>query len=149
MPVIAKKANGMFFDPQRAGIVISKEKNDTAITAYSGTLSRLTRRNSGQPGIARSRENAYQVRDALVRPAVTQKSCPIVAIRITIFAAHGSSALVKIAPTNPAPSLIALTSVAANKKARITNQPITAEKNTERHTPCAAAFAAPRVSSAV
>ena len=70
----------MLFSPNRAGIAITSEKNDTAITALNGTLSRLTRRNSAQPGIPRSRENAYQVRDALVRPAAPQKSCPTVAI---------------------------------------------------------------------
>ena len=80
-----------------AGTVITSEKNDTAITAYSGTLSRLSRRNSAQPGIPRSRENAYQVREALVRPAATQKIWPTVAIRITSFAAQESMALVKIA----------------------------------------------------
>ena len=69
--------------------------------------SRFTRRKSAQPGMPRSRENAYQVREALVRPAATQKSWPTVAIRRTIFAAHGSSALVKIVPTNPSPSLTA------------------------------------------
>jgi hypothetical protein len=56
---------------------------------------------------------------------------------------------VKIAPTKPALSSTALTSVAANRKASSTNHPISADQNTERHTPCAAAFAAPRVSSAV
>src|SRR6266516_1285676 len=138
----------MLFLPKSAGIEISSEKNDTAITALNGTRSRLTRRNTYQPGIPRSRENAYQVREALVRPAAPQKNCPMVAIRITSFAAQESSALVKIAPTNPAPSLTAFTSVAANRNARSTSQPISAEKNTDRHTPWAAAFAAPLVSSA-
>src|SRR3954469_18237099 len=132
----------MSFLPNRAGIEISSEKNDTAITAHSGTRLRFTRPNSPQPGIARSRENAYQVREALVSPAVTQKIWPITAIRITSFAAHESRALVKIAWTAPAASLTAFTSLAANRKARITNQPINAEKKTERHTPWAAAIEA-------
>ncbi len=55
----------------------------------------------------------------------------------------------KIAPTKPAPSLTASTSLAANRKASSTNQPISAEKKTERQTPWAAVIAAPRVSSAV
>ena len=97
----------------------------------------------------RSRENAYQVRDALVRPAAPQNSWPTVAMIRTSFAAQLSSALVKIAPTKPAPSLTRLTSLAANRNASSTNQPISAEKNTERHTPCAAVIAAPLVSSAV
>ncbi len=112
-------------------------------------MSRFTRRNSGQPGIARSRENAYHVRDALVSPAVTQNSCPMTAIRTTILAAHGSRDVVKISPTKPPASLTAATSLAANRKARITSHPISAEKKTERHTPWAAAIAALWVSSAV
>ena len=49
----------------------------------------------------------------------------------------------------PPPSFTASTSLAANSRASSTNQPITADQNTERQTPCAAAIAAPRVSSAV
>jgi hypothetical protein len=67
----------------------------------------------------------------------------------TSLAAHEPSALVKIAPTKPAPSSIAFTSVAANRNASSTNHPMTAEKNTDRQTPWAALIAAPRVSSAV
>src|SRR5919204_3697501 len=135
--------------PKRAGIAITSEATDTAITALNGTRSLLTRRKRAQPGIPPSREKAYQVRDALVRPAAPQKSWPTVAIRITSLAAQESSALVKIAPTKPAPSLTAFTSVAANRNASSTNQPMTADQKTDRHTPCAAAFAAPLVSSAV
>ncbi len=101
MPVIAKNANGMSFFPNKAGIAITSEKNETPMTALNGTLSRLTRRNSHQPGIPRSRENAYHVREALVSPAAPQKNCPTVAIRITSFAAQESSAEVKTAPENP------------------------------------------------
>src|SRR6266511_5081832 len=107
IPVSAKNANGMLFLPKSAGIAIASENTETAITALNGTRSRLIRRKMNQPGIARSRENAYQVREALVRPAAPQKNCPTVAIRITSFAAHGSRALVKIAPTKPAPLLTA------------------------------------------
>ena len=128
---------------------ITSEKNDTAITALNGTRSRLTRRNSHQPGMPRSRENAYQVRDALVRPAAPQNSCPTVAIRITSFAAQGSRAVVKIAVEAPAASVTAFSLLAANRKASSRTQPMSAEKKTERQTPWAAALAAPRVSSAV
>ena len=96
IPVRAKNANGMSFLPNSAGIAMISEKNETAITALNGTRSRLTRRNRPQPGIARSRENAYQVREALVRPAAPQNSWPTVAIMITSFAAQESSAEVKI-----------------------------------------------------
>src|SRR5437588_12569448 len=122
---------------------------DTASTAYSGTRFAFSRRNNAHPGIPRSRENAYQVREALVSPAAPQKNCPTVAIRITSFAAHAFMEVVKIVPTNPALALIAFTSVAANRNARSNSQPITADQHTDRHTPWAAAFAAPLVSSAV
>src|SRR5215207_2249306 len=101
------------------------------------------------PGIARSRENAYQVREALVRPAAPQKNCPIVAISTTSFAAHESSAELKIPNTAPPESLTAATSLAAKRKPSSTSQPITADQKTDRHTPCAALTAAPLVSSAV
>src|SRR5215217_9077202 len=143
MPVIAKNANGMLFLPNSAGMAITSDATDTPITALKGTRSAFTRPNSHQPGIPRSRENAYQVRDALVSPAAPQKIWPTVAMINTSFAAQESSALVKIAPTKPAPSLTASTSVAANRKASSTNQPITADQKTERQTPCAAALAAP------
>src|SRR5204862_8288626 len=100
-------------------------------------------------GIPRSRENAYHVRDALVMPAAPQNNWPTVAIRITSLAAQESSALVKIAPEKPAASLIAFTSLAANRKASRRIQPIRAEKNTDLHTPWAAAVAASFVSCAV
>src|SRR5436190_18339301 len=117
----------MLFFPNRAGIEMIRAKIETAITPLNGTRSRFTRRKIAHPGIARSRENAYQVREALVRHAVPQKSWPMVAIRITSFAAHESMELVKIAPTKPAPSLTAPTSLAANRKARSRTQPINAE----------------------
>ena len=135
IPVRAKNANGMLFFPNSAGIAITPEATETAITALNGTRSRLTRRKIAQPGIPRSRENAYQVRDALVSPAAPQKSWPTVAMMRISLAAHESSALVKIAPTKPAPSLTAWTSFAANRNASSTNQPISAEKKTERQTP--------------
>ena len=119
----------------RPGSRSAARRTTTPITALNGTRSRLTRRNIHQPGIARSREKAYQVREALVRPAVTQKIWPTVAIRITSFAAHESIALVEIEKTAPPPSLTASTSLAANRKASSTNQPISAEKKTERQSP--------------
>ena len=68
IPVSAKNANGTSFLPNSAGIAMISEATETAITALNGTRSRLTRRKIAQPGIPRSRENAYQVREALVRP---------------------------------------------------------------------------------
>src|SRR5262245_44666710 len=117
----------MLFLPNRAGIAMMAENSDTPITALNGTRSALTRRQIVQPGIARSRENAYQVREALVNPAAPQNSCPTVAIRITSFAAHESSAEVKIAPEKPAASSTAPVSVAANRNDSSRIQPMIAE----------------------
>ena len=92
------------------------ETTETAITELNGTFWRLTRRKIVHPGIARSRENAYQVREALVRPAAPQNSWPTVAMMKTSFAAHESSASVKIAPTKPAASVTTAASGTANRK---------------------------------
>ena len=51
-----------------------RRASSPAITALNGTRSALTRRKMDQPGIPRSRENAYQVREALVSPAAPQKN---------------------------------------------------------------------------
>src|SRR5436309_15868208 len=65
--VIAKYAHGTpVLVPHSAGMVMISAAIETAITALNGTRRWLTRRNIPHPGIARSRENAYQVRDALV-----------------------------------------------------------------------------------
>src|SRR5918992_5955931 len=125
----------MSFLPNSAGMAMAREKTETAMTALNGTLARLTRRKMNHPGIARSREKAYHVRDALVSPAAPQKSWPIVAMMKTILAAHGSRAVLKISPTKPPASPTAASSVAAKRKASSTNQPISAEKKTERQTP--------------
>src|SRR3954452_6789122 len=123
----------MLFFPNRAGIAMIAAATATAITALNGTRSRLTRRKLTQPGIPRSRANAYQVREALVRPAAPQKNWPTVAMMKIILAAHRwfPSELVKIAPTKPAPSSTALVSEAAKTKASSTNQPMTADQNTD------------------
>src|SRR5215212_11449364 len=118
----------MSFLPKSAGIEMSAEKNETAITALNGTRSRLIRRKIAQPGMPRSRENAYQVREALVRPAAPQKNWPTVAISTTIFAAQESSAELKMPNTAPPESFTAVTSFAPYRKARLTSQPITAAK---------------------
>src|ERR671930_2116639 len=93
----------MLFFPNSAGMAMTSEATDTAITALNGTRSLLTRRNSHQPGIPRSRENAYHVRDALVRPAAPQNSCPTVAMISTSFAPQRWFAIEveKIVATNP------------------------------------------------
>src|SRR6478752_5742208 len=87
------------------------------------------------------------MREELVRHAVPQKNWPIVEMISTISTADLVSALLSTAIDEPAPSLTALTSVAANVIASSRIQPITAEKKIERQTPLAADSAAPCVSS--
>src|SRR2546423_15482413 len=99
--------------------------------------------------MARSRENAYHVREALVRPAMPQNSCPMVQMSRTALAAAELSEVVIIGIEPPPPALMPLMLVAANSSASSTSQPAIAEKKIDRHTPFAALIAAPRVSSAV
>src|ERR1700749_3660169 len=103
------------------------DATDTAITAHSGTRLAFTRRNSPHPGIPRSRENAYQVRDALVRPAAPQNSSPTVQMISTSLAAHDARPVSSNGIAPPPPLLIAATLVAANSRASSTAQPAIAE----------------------
>ncbi len=98
--------------------------------------------------MARSRENAKNVREQLVTHAMPQKNWPTVEIRITVSAQPSSIALVKIASEVPPASLTASTSEAAKVIASRTNQPISAERATDCQTPLAADSSASLVSSA-
>src|SRR5687767_2797828 len=148
METTAKNAYGnAFSSPSSAGSVMRRAAMQTKITAHFGTPLASTRRSSPENGRPLSRENAKVIREALVTHAMPQKSCPTVEITTTAFSAQESSALPKIASDEPAPSLTASTSVAANVIASSTNQPIRADQKTDCHTPRAADFAAPRVSS--
>src|SRR5207247_286117 len=122
--VIAKYAHGTpALVPQNAGIVMIPAASETAITALNGTRRWLMRRNIHHPGIARSRENAYQVRDALVRPAAPQNSWPTVAIRMTALAAQESRSSVMTGIEPPPPLVMAPTWFAASSTASSTNRP--------------------------
>ena len=68
----------------------------------------LTRLHSCQPGVARSRENAKNVREQLVKQAMPQKNWPIVEIRITVSAQPCSSRVVKMDSEVPPASLTAV-----------------------------------------
>src|SRR3954449_4528001 len=72
--------------PLSAGRVTISAKSATASTEFAGTRRLSTLLQSRQPGIARSREKAYHVRDELVSAAMPQKNCPIVEMRITVSA---------------------------------------------------------------
>src|SRR3954447_11054289 len=109
--------------PPSAGSVMISAQTATARTEYIGTRRLSTVLHSRQPGIARSRENAYHVREALVRPAMPQKIWPIVAMKITASAQPELIALVMTEMAVPPPSLIAFVSLAANVSASSTNQP--------------------------
>src|SRR6266705_1320860 len=122
---------------------------EDASTANIGTRSRFRRRNSAQPGIPLSRENAYHVREQEVSPAAPQNSWPTVQMSKTALAAAEVRAVSMIGIEPPPFSVIAGTLEAANTSESSTAHPAIAEKNTERQTPFAAPSAAPRVSSAV
>src|SRR3954469_5283561 len=109
--------------PPSAGRVMISAQTATASTEYTGTRRLSTLVHSRQPGIARSRENGYHVREALVRPAMPQKICPIVAMKITASAQPELIALVNTEIAVPPPALIAFVSLAANVIASRTNQP--------------------------
>src|SRR5215217_6098052 len=124
----AKNATGMPASTfHSAGSVMISAHTTTNSTAPTGVRLWFSRVQSRQPGMARSRENAYVMRDALVTHAMPQNSCPMQEMRITISAAVEESAFSKIASDVPPPSLTASTSVAANVIASSTTQPISAE----------------------
>src|SRR3954468_3860053 len=97
--------------PPSAGSVMISAQTATASTEYTGTRRLSTLLHSRQPGIARPRENAYHVRDALVRPAMPQKICPIVAMKITASAQPELMALVITEIDVPPESLLAFLSL--------------------------------------
>src|SRR3954470_5784766 len=109
--------------PVSAGSVMTSAATATARTASAGTRRLSTRLHRRQPGMARSRENAYHVRDALVRPAMPQNSWPMVEMRITSSAHPEPIELVNTEIDVPPALLIAGTSAAANVIASRTNQP--------------------------
>src|SRR3979411_957344 len=95
--VTARKATGVpSLLGKYAGIVTIVANAVTNSTAHVGVLLLLSRRQSLWPGMAPSRENANDIREALVRHATPQNSCAMTAIRITALAAAELSAVVKI-----------------------------------------------------
>src|SRR5438552_7865717 len=88
-----------------------------ARTAYRGTRCWLRRRNSAQAGMPRSRENAYQVREQLVRPAAAQNGWPTVAISSTALAAAEVRAVSITGIEAPPFPLIAVALLAATIRA--------------------------------
>src|SRR6516162_5020398 len=116
-----------FLLPKYAGIVMIRAAIEEASTAYSGTSLRFRRRNTHQPGMPRSREKAYQVREQLVRPAAPQKSCPTVQIMSAALAAAVVSEVSSTGIEPPPALVIAGTLVAAKSRASSTAQPAIAE----------------------
>src|SRR3954447_6769167 len=87
------------------------------------------------------------MREQDVTQAMPQKSWPIVAISTTTFCQPCGSDVAKTTSEPPPPLLMPATSVAAKVIASSTIHPPTPDQKTARHTPCAAALAAPWVSS--
>src|SRR4030081_859322 len=98
----------------------------TNSTDHVGVRFALSRRHSLWPGMAPSRENANDIREALVRHATPQNSCAMTAIRITALAAAELSAVVKIGSALALP-VMTEGFVAANVTASSKIQPKIAE----------------------
>src|SRR4051794_21273290 len=95
--------------------------------ALTGVPLRSTLDHSRQPGTARSRLNAYVIRDMLVTQLMPQKNCPMVEMTMTALKNPGVSAVSKMAPENPAALVISSTWVAANRNDSSRIQPPIAE----------------------
>src|SRR4051794_36379482 len=96
-------------------------------TALAGTRLVLTFLHTRQPGIAPSREKAKHMREALVRHAAPQNSCPTVEMIRTSLTQAADIAVLRIAIDTYWPaaacSLMPLMSVAAKVSASSTIQP--------------------------
>ena len=98
--------------------MISTPMTPTNMTALAGMRVVLfTVESHFEPGMAPSRLNAKVIRDALVRQAVVQNSCPAVEISSTRKCQPSGSACPKITSTAPKPSLTPLTSWTAKTNA--------------------------------
>src|SRR3954453_12991512 len=113
--------------------MIRKASPQLPITAIAGTPP-LTRLHSFQPGMARSREKAKKVREQLVTQAMPQKNWPTQAIAMIASAqfwfmsAERNTAMEPPVRGVPAPLVMAVGWVAANRNASSRNHPITAER---------------------
>src|SRR3954454_10043871 len=95
--------------------------------ALTGVPLRSTLDHSRQPGTARSRLNAYVIRDMLVTQLMPQKNCPMVEMRMTALKKPGLSAVSKMPPENPLAAVMASTLVAAKRNDSSRIQPPIAE----------------------
>src|SRR5579884_3502267 len=96
--VTARKATGLpRWLGKYAGIVMIRANTTTNSTDHVGVRFLPSRRHRLCPGTAPSREKANVIREALVTHAIPQKSCPIVEISSTAFAAAEVSAVSMIA----------------------------------------------------
>src|SRR5215211_3341372 len=121
----AKNATGMPSATfHSAGRVMISAQVTTKSTAPTGVWFLFSFVQIRQPGIARSREKAYVMREALVTQAMPQNSWPMQEIRITNSAAVADSDCSKIASDVPPASVTALGSPTANVIASSTTQPI-------------------------
>ena len=110
-----------------------------AQTALRGTRFAATLLQRGWPGTARSRENAYIIRDADVTDAVTQKNCATTQMKSSASAQRWLIDSAQIQGTtmpmfSSAPSVLGI----ANVTARSRIQPKTTETTTAMYMPIAA-----------
>ena len=110
-----------------------------AQTALRGTRFAATLLQSGWPGTARSRENAYIIRDAEVTDAVTQKNCATTQMKSSASAQFWLIDSAQIHGTtmpmfSSAPSVLGIANVTASSRI----QPKTTETTTAMYMPTAA-----------
>src|SRR5215203_19830 len=86
-----------------AGSVTAAASTATSITARAGTRLADSRDQCREPGTARSRLNAYVIRDAEVMQETAQKSCPAEEMNRTVPAQLEPRAALKIGWTPLAP----------------------------------------------
>ena len=134
IPVSAKNANGMSSLPNSAGMAISSETIDTPITALNGTRAWLTRRNSDQPGHPVARESVPGARGARQAGCGAEQLAhrgdedhELRGRRVERAREDG--------PDEAGAIVDGLDIGGREEECEHTNEPTTAEKNTERQTP--------------
>src|SRR3954449_5422861 len=109
-----------------AGNVITAAMTAVIITPLAGTRLGVRVRQNFQPGTARSRLKANNIRDELVMQATVQKNWPTVEMSKTIATHPELIAWLKITETAPPPLETASESCTANRNANNRIQPPTA-----------------------
>src|ERR1700712_3151767 len=127
MDTTAKNATGtgapLMSPPTSAGSVMRAAMPPVNMTPFAGTRLLVRCDHNFQPGTARSRLNANNMRDELVMHATVQKNWPTVEISRTITTQEELMAWSKMTTTAPPPFDTASESRTANRNASNRIQP--------------------------